>query len=133
MSESLKFANALFIDEMYRLGPDAEDMLALRGIVPAEPWVRAARIGGHSVMPSRIIRLAHDHMASEIAIDIEIGARAAPELRFVNHVEMIKADASRRRSGAALASAQPAQATETCFELPSIKLTEAARPALISS
>ena len=91
VSESLKFANALFIDEMYRLGPDAEDMLAMRGILPAEPWVRAARIGGHSAMPSRIIRLAHDHMASEIAIDIEIGARAVPELRFVNHIEMIKA------------------------------------------
>ena len=54
VSESLKFANALFIDEMYRLGPDAEDLLALRGIVPAEPWARAARIGGHSAMPSRI-------------------------------------------------------------------------------
>ena len=82
VSESLKLANSLFIDEMYRLGPDAEMLLATRGIVPAEKWVRAARIGGHSTMPSRIIRLAHDHMASEIAIDIEIGARAVPDIRF---------------------------------------------------
>ena len=72
LSESIKFANSLFIDEMYRLGRDAEDLLQWRGINPAEDWVRATRIGGNSAAPSRILRLAHDHMASQIALDIEI-------------------------------------------------------------
>ncbi len=83
LSESIKFANSLFIDEMYRLGKDAEDLLQWRGIVPAEDWVRTTRIGGNSSTPSRIVRLAHDHMASQIALDIEIGARAASTVRFL--------------------------------------------------
>ena len=70
LSESIKFANSLFIDEMYRLGKDAEDLLQWRGIVPAEDWVRTTRIGGNSSTPSRIVRLAHDHMASQIALDM---------------------------------------------------------------
>ncbi len=89
LSESLKLANSLFIDEMYRLGGDAEDLLAARGIIPAEKWVRTSRIGGNSTAPSRIFRLAHDHMASHIALDIEIGARAARR-HFRNHIEIIK-------------------------------------------
>ena len=75
LSETLKLANSLFIDEMYRLGEDAEDLLKVRGIIPSDNWVRATRVGGNSTAPSRIFRLAHDHMASQIALDIEIGAR----------------------------------------------------------
>jgi hypothetical protein len=98
LSETLKFANSLFIDEMYRLGEDAEDLLRARGIIPSEDWVRTARVGGNSTAPSRIFRLAHDHMASQIALDIEIGARAAKRLRFRNHVDIIK-DAPERTQG----------------------------------
>jgi hypothetical protein len=64
LSETLKLANSLFVDEMYRLGEDAEDLLKARGIIPSEDWVRTARVGGNSTAPSRIFRLAHDHMAS---------------------------------------------------------------------
>jgi hypothetical protein len=95
LSEGVRFANALFMDEMYRLGKDAEELLTSRGIIPSNDWVRATRIGGNSTMPSRILRLAHDHMASQIALDIEIGARAAPHVRFRNHVEIIKASPAR--------------------------------------
>ena len=98
LSEKLKFANALFVDEMYRLGKDAEELLAWRGIVPSDDWVRATRIGGNSVAPSRILRLAHDHMASHVAIDIEIGARAAEHVRFRNHVEIVSASPPRTRT-----------------------------------
>ncbi len=98
LSESIKFANSLFVDEMYRLGRDAEDLLAWRGIIPAEEWVRATRIGGGSTAPSRILRLAHDHMASQIALDIEIGARAAPHVRFRNHVEIISVSPARTQT-----------------------------------
>ena len=76
---------------MYRLGKDAEELLAWRGIIPSDDWVRATRIGGNSVAPSRILRLAHDHMASHVALDIEIGARAVEHVRFRNHVEIVSA------------------------------------------
>ena len=98
LSESVKFANSLFVDEMYRLGKDAEDLLQWRGIIPAEDWVCATRIGGNSAAPSRILRLAHDHMASQIALDIEIGARAASTVRFRNHVEIINASPMRTQT-----------------------------------
>ena len=98
LSESIKFANSLFVDEMYRLGKHAEDLLQWRGIIPVEDWVQAARIGGNSVAPSRILRLAHDHMASQIALDIEIGARAAPQVRFRNHIEIISASPARTQT-----------------------------------
>ncbi len=98
LSENLKLANSLFIDEMYRLGEDAEDLLRARGIIPSENWVRTARVGGNSTAPSRIFRLTHDHMASQIALDIEIGARAAKHRRFRNHVDIIK-DAPERTRG----------------------------------
>jgi hypothetical protein len=91
LSERTQFTNALFVDEMYRLGKDAEELLASRGIVPSEDWVASSRIGGNSNMPSRILRLAHDHMASQIALDVEIGARAADAQLFRNHIEIIKA------------------------------------------
>jgi hypothetical protein len=95
VSERIKFANSLFIDEMYRLGKDAEDLLQWRGIIPAEDWVQATRIGGNSAAPSRILRLAHDHMASHTALDIEIGARTAPQVRIRNHIEIISASPPR--------------------------------------
>ena len=98
LSETLKFANSLFVDEMYRLGKDADDLLRWRGIMPAENWVRATRIGGNSTAPSRILRLAHDHMASHIALDIEIGARAVPHVRFRNHIEIISASPARTQA-----------------------------------
>jgi len=98
LSENIKFANSLFVDEMYRLGRDAEDLLQWRGIIPAEDWVRATRIGGNSAAPSRILRLAHDHMASEIALDIEIGACAAPGVRYRNHLEIISASPARTQT-----------------------------------
>lgn len=90
LSETLKLANSLFIDEMYRLGEDAEDLLKARGIIPSDTWVQSARVGGNSNAPSRIFRLAHDHMASQIALDIEIGARTAKHIRFRNHIEIVQ-------------------------------------------
>src|SRR5258708_9145988 len=51
LSESLKLAHSLFIDEMYRLRRDAEDLLKARGIIPSEDWVRTARVGGNSTGP----------------------------------------------------------------------------------
>jgi hypothetical protein len=91
LNERVKFANYLFSDEMYRLGEDAEYLLKARGVIPSHEWVQASRIGAHSVMPSRVIRLSHDHFVSDIAIDIEIGARAVPDIQFLNHIEIIKA------------------------------------------
>jgi hypothetical protein len=98
LSERLKFANALFIDEIYQLGNDAEAILRSRGIIPSEDWICATRIGGNSTAPSRILRLAHDHMASHAALDIEIGVREAPNVRFRNHIEIIGASPARTRA-----------------------------------
>ena len=98
LSENIRFANSFFVDEMYRLGKDAEALLLVRGIIPPEPWVGATRIGGNSTAPSRIFRLAHDHMVSHIALDIEIGARAAQGTRFRNHIEIISASPARTQS-----------------------------------
>ena len=97
LSESLKLANSLTIDEMHRLGKDAEDLLKVRGVIPLESWARTARVGGNSTAPSRIFRLAHDHMASHIALDIEIGARASTR-RFRNHIEIINEAPERTRN-----------------------------------
>ena len=52
LSENVRFANHLFMDELYSLGDEAEQLLETRGIVPPETWLRAARVGGHSSMPS---------------------------------------------------------------------------------
>jgi hypothetical protein len=82
---------------MYRLGDDAHALLEARGVIPSHDWVLASRIGGNSSTPSKIIRLAHDHMASEIALDIEIGARSAGA-PFSNHIEIIAAAPARTRS-----------------------------------
>jgi hypothetical protein len=97
LSERLKFADALFVDEMYQLGKGAEALLRSRGIIPSEDWVSATRVGGNSTAPSRILRLAHDHMASQVALDIEIGARDASDVRFHNHIEIIAASPKRTR------------------------------------
>lgn len=98
LSESVKLANSLTTDELHRLGQDAEDLLAAKGIIPTERWVRTTRIGGNSNAPSRIFRLAHDHMASHIALDIEIGAKTAKAARFRNHVAIINDAPERTRS-----------------------------------
>ena len=96
-SETARFANYLSVDELYSLGEEAEALLTARGLAPDEPWVRATRIGGHSTMPSHILRLAHDHAASHVALDIEIGAREAGA-PFRNHIELIKAAPRRTRT-----------------------------------
>ena len=82
---------------MHRLGDQALALLQSSCIVPAEDWVLNSRIGGRSAAPSRIIRLAHDHMASDIMIDIEIGARKAG-LPFRNHLHLIMAAPARTRA-----------------------------------
>jgi hypothetical protein len=97
LSESLKLANALTSDEMHCLGRHAEELLAARGIIPSGSWVRTSRVGGNSKAPSRIFRLTHDHMASHIALDIEIGARAAKR-HFRHHIEIINDAPERTRS-----------------------------------
>lgn len=90
LSEKFKLANAILVDEIYHLGKDAEELLEVRGIIPDERWVRATRVGGNSTAPSRIFRLAHDLMASQIALDIEIGAREAKHARFRSHIEIVR-------------------------------------------
>jgi hypothetical protein len=99
LSEDVRFANHLFMDELYALGDDAEQLLETRGLIPPELWMRATRIGGHATIPSRIIRLAHDHMACDIALDIEIGARRAGAA-FRSHVTLLQnaPEITRRRS-----------------------------------
>jgi len=90
LNEELPLANHLFIDDMHRLGDQALALLQSSSIVPAEDWVLNSRTGGRSLAPSRLIRLAHDHMASDIMIDIEIGARKAG-LPFRNHLHLVAA------------------------------------------
>ena len=96
VNEDLVFANHLFAEDLHRLGLNAEALLIARGTLLSETWVAASRIGGQSTMPSRIIRLAHDHMASDIALDIEIGSRTsgAP---FRSHIDILNSapDATR--------------------------------------
>ena len=90
LSETMTFANHLVMDEIYSLGVDAEALCIMRGLIPPEPWARAARIGHVSKMPSRILRLAHDHMVSDVVLDIEIGARQAGA-KFRSHFDIIEA------------------------------------------
>ena len=75
VNEDILFANHLTVEDMHRLGEEAEALLRAKQIIPPEEWIANTRIGGKSASPSNIIRLAHDHMASNIALDIEIGAR----------------------------------------------------------
>ena len=90
LNEELLFANHLYVEDMHRLGFEGEALLRTRGVIPAEEWGANSRIGGKSVAPSKIIRLAHDHMASDIALDIEIGARAA-RAPFKHHIDILRA------------------------------------------
>lgn len=90
LNEDVRLANHLFVEDMHRLGLLAEVLLREREIIPCEEWVANSRIGGRSLAPSRVIRLAHDHMASNIALDIEIGARAAGA-PFRHHIDLIRA------------------------------------------
>jgi hypothetical protein len=90
LNEDIVFANHLYVEDLHRIGSEAEALLVAREIVPADQWVVSCRIGGRSAAPSRIIRLAHDHMASNIALDIEIGARAAGAA-FKTHIDILRA------------------------------------------
>ena len=96
LNEDVLFAKHLFVEDLHRLGLEAEKLLCAKGIIPDEDWVASSRIGGKSTSPSRIIRLAHDHMASDIALDIEIGARRA-HTNFRSHIDILRAapDATR--------------------------------------
>ncbi len=96
LNEDVLFANHLYVEDMHRLGAEGEALLRAKAIIPSEDWVANSRIGGKSASPSRIIRLAHDHMASNIALDIEIGARAAG-VPFKSHIDILRAapDATR--------------------------------------
>lgn len=89
LNEDVLFANHLCVEDLHRLGFEAEKLLCAKGIVPDEEWIASCRIGGRSTSPSRVIRLAHDHMASDIALDIEIGARAAGA-RYRSHIDILK-------------------------------------------
>jgi hypothetical protein len=91
LGQDVKLAKYLAHDELHRLEADALQLLIARGVIPNAQWVFNTRIGGHNTAPSRIMRLAHDHMASNIVIDIEIGARVDQTARFVNHIEIIQA------------------------------------------
>jgi hypothetical protein len=89
VNEDMLFANHLTSQDMHRLGCDGEALLQTRGLVTCEPWVAASRIGGQCLAPSKIYRLAHDHISSDICIDIEIGARKAG-LPFRHHLDILR-------------------------------------------
>jgi hypothetical protein len=97
LNEDVRFANHLFIEDLHRLGVEGEKLLSAKGVISIEPWVSASRIGGGSPSPSRVIRLAHDHMASDIALDIEIGARRAG-LVYRSHLDILKTASPAARS-----------------------------------
>ncbi|TXT42241.1 MAG: hypothetical protein FD139_3797 [Methylocystaceae bacterium] len=91
LGQEVKLANYLAHDEIHRLEADAAQLLITKGVIPNAQWVFHVRIGGHRTTPSRIIRLTHDHMASHIVLDIEIGARDDEAARFINHIEIVQA------------------------------------------
>jgi hypothetical protein len=95
-NEEIVFANHLTVEDLHQLGGEAEALLIERAIIPPDAWVAASRIGGANAAPAKIIRLAHDHMASDIVLDIEIGARKAGA-RFESHLDILsRAPASTR-------------------------------------
>ena len=96
-SEEIVFANHLTVEDLHQLGAEAQALLIRRGVIPPEEWVANTRIGGASAAPSQIIRLAHDHMASDIALDIEIGARSAG-IPFQSHLDILSAAPSSTRA-----------------------------------
>jgi hypothetical protein len=89
-NEDMVFANHLTVEDLHALGAEARAMLIAKGIIAQEEWVANSSIGGRSAAPSKIMRLAHDHMASDIAIDIEIGARKAG-VAFKTHLDILAA------------------------------------------
>jgi hypothetical protein len=89
-NEETVFANHLTVEDLHSLGKEAEAMLIAKGIIPPEDWVANSSIGGKSTAPSKIMRFAHDHMASDIALDIEIGARKAGT-PFKSHLDILSA------------------------------------------
>lgn len=89
VNEDLLFAKHMFVEDFHRLGLEAETLLCAKHIIPNEDWVATSRIGGNSRSPSRVVRLVHDHLASDIAIDIEIGARHAG-VSYRSHVEILR-------------------------------------------
>lgn len=90
LSEDVVFADHLVVEDMHALGLEAESLLQIRGVIPPEPWVAACRVGGNSKAPSRIYRLAHDHLVCDLLIDIEIGARKAGA-PFRSHLDLMSA------------------------------------------
>lgn len=88
LNEDVVFADHLVVEDMHALGLEAECLLQIRGVIPPKPWVAACRVGSNSKAPSRIYRLAHDHMVCDLLIDIEIGARQAGA-PFRNHVDLV--------------------------------------------
>ena len=88
LSEDVVFADHLVVEDMHALGVEAEMLLQIRGAIPSEPWVAACRVGGNSKAPSRIYRLAHDHLVCDLLIDIEIGARRAGAA-FRTHIDLM--------------------------------------------
>lgn len=89
LNEDIVFANHVSVEDMHRIGEEGEALLIAKGIIPGDRWVGACRIGGKSTAPSRIIRLAHDHMTSNVALDIEIGARLAKAV-FKTHIDILR-------------------------------------------
>jgi hypothetical protein len=87
-NEDMVFANHLTVEDLHQLGGEAQALLIEKHIIPAEDWVANTRIGGKSTAPSKVIRLTHDHMASDIAIDIEIGARKAG-VAYKSHIDIL--------------------------------------------
>jgi hypothetical protein len=96
-SEEIVFANYLTVEDLHQLGAEAHAPLIRRGAIAAEEWVANSWIGGASAAPSQIIRLAHDHLASDIAVDIEIGARIAG-IPFQSHLDILSAAPSSTRA-----------------------------------
>jgi hypothetical protein len=97
LNEELPLANHLFVEDMHRLGDQGLALLQSSSIISAEDWVLNSRIGGRSLAPSRVIRLAHDQMASDIMIDIEVGARKAG-LAFRSHLHLVTGAPSEMRA-----------------------------------
>lgn len=78
------------IEELYRLGSLAQEFLTVQGSLPNEPWVERAKVGVHKAIPSRVMQLAHDHMAVNDFLDIRMGALAAGE-DFKTHIDLVSA------------------------------------------
>lgn len=96
-NEQIVFANHLIVEDLHQLGDEAHTLLVARGLIAPEEWVFNSRIGGKSLTPSKVMRLAHDHMASDIMIDIEIGARKAG-VAFQNHLDILSCAPSSTRA-----------------------------------